>query len=146
MLLKIFKAIWFLSILVTLANLLYVYASLPETVIINDRGASLVSVSREGFFYMITAVIAFVNVLVYVVSYVFRKEVDFRTWFHGLVVTLNIFFIISLHFVSLFNSGEKFDYGRIDFIIYGSIALFVLWALGWPFYSVYKNFIYKQLV
>jgi len=146
MVLKIFKAIWFLSMVVTLANLLYVYAGLPEIVIINDQGASLVSVSRDGFFYTITAVIAFVNALVYAVSYVFKKEVDFRTWFHGFVVTVNIFFIISLHFVSLFNSGEKFDYSQIDFIIYGSIALFVVWAIGWPLYSIYKNFNSKQLV
>lgn len=144
--LKIFKAFWFLSMLVVLANLLYVYASLPEKVIIQDEGVSFVSVSREGFFYTVTVVIAFVNVLVFIISSIFKKEEDFRTWFYGLVVTLNIFFIISLNFISLFNSGERFDYRRIDFVIFGSIALFVLWSLGWPFYSLYKKIRSKESV
>lgn len=146
MILKIFKAVWFLSVLVTLANLLYVFAALPEEVTIYDSGMSMITVSRDAFFYMATAIIAIVNGLVYAVSAAFRKEIDFRTWFHGLVITLNIFFIISLNFVSLFNSGEKFDYSRIDFIIYGSIAMFVVWAFGWPLFSIYKLIKRKQLV
>jgi len=144
--LKIFKACWFLSVLVVLANLLYVYAGLPETVVIQEEDTSLISVSKDGFFYAVTVVIALVNVMVYLISKVFKREVDFRTWFYGLVITLNIFFIISLNFISLFNSGDKFDYSSIDFIIFGSIGLFVVWALGWPFYSLYKKIIIKQSV
>lgn len=139
MVLKIFKACWFLSVLLILANLLYVYAALPETVTIQDQGITSFSMSRESFFYAVTAIIALVNAMVYLVSGLYREAVDFRTWFHGLVITLNIFFMISLNFISLFNSGEKFDYSRIDFIIYGSIVLFVVWALMWPFYLLYKK-------
>jgi len=146
MVLKIFKAVWFLSMLLVLVNLLYVYASLPEKVVIQVEGPSLVSVGREGFFYTVTTVVAFVNALVYIVSNIFKKDEDFRTWFHGLVITLNIFFIISLNFIALFNSGEKFDYSRIAFVIFGSIALFILWALGWPFYSLFKKISPKQSV
>jgi hypothetical protein len=142
--LKIFKAFWFLSMLVLFANFIYVYASLPEKVVIQEEGTSFTSLGREVFFYAITFVIVFVNALVYVVSFVFRKDVDLRAWFHGLVIALNIFFMISLNFIALYNSAEKFDYSKIDFIIYGSIGLFVLWAMGWPFYRLYRKLNIKQ--
>jgi uncharacterized membrane protein len=146
MVLKIFKAVWFLSVLVTLFNLLYVFAALPEVVILQESGPEQVSTGRDEFFYAAMAVIALVNAMVYAVSYVYRGNIDLRTWFHGLVITLNIFFIIALNFISLFNSGEKFDYGKIDFIIYGSILLFVGWAMGWPLYGVYQKITAKQPV
>lgn len=144
--LKIFKAIWFLSVIAGLANLLYVYAGLPEMVMIQDAGASSVSIGKEGLFYTITVIIAVINAMVYPISSVFRKDVDFRAWFYGLITTMNIFFIISFSFVALFNSGEKYDYGSIDFIIFGSIALVVLWAIGWPFYSLIRKTRHNQLV
>jgi hypothetical protein len=144
MVLKIFKAVWFLSMLVTLVNLLYVYAALPETVTLLQEGPQITSVNRDVFFYTITALIALVNGMVYLVSFVYRQDTDLRTWFHGLVITLNFFFVIALNFVGLFNSGERFDYGRIYFIVYGSIALFVLWALAWPVYRVIRAITHKQ--
>lgn len=146
MVLKIFKAVWFLSMLATLFNLLYAFAALPEVVILQESGPEQVSAGRDGFFYTVMAIIALVNAMVYAVSYVYKANTDLRTWFHGLVITLNIFFIIALNFISLFNSGEKFDYGRIEFIIYGSILLFVGWALAWPLYSVYQKLTTKQPV
>ncbi len=143
--LKIFKAFWFLSMVVLFANLLYVYASLPEKVAIQDDEA-FTSVGREPFFYAATFIVAFVNVMVYIISYLFRKDTDFRAWFHGLIISINVFFIISLNFIALFNSGERFDYGSIDFVIYGSLGLFVLWALSWPVYSLYRKFSTKESI
>ncbi|MBA4057832.1 MAG: hypothetical protein C0490_24160 [Marivirga sp.] len=144
--LKILKAFWFLSMLVLFANLLYVYASLPEKVVIQDENGEFASLGREIFFYIVTFLIALVNVLVYIVSFVFKKDIDFRAWFHGLILCVNIFFAISLNFIALFNSGERFDYGEIDFVIYGSIGLFVMWAIGWPFYLLYKKFSTKESI
>lgn len=144
--LKIFKAFWFLSMLMLLANLLYVYASLPEKVAIQDESGEFASIDREAFFYFVTFLVALVNVLVYIVSYVFKKDTDLRAWFHGLIICVNIFFMISLNFIALFNSGERFDYSQIDFVIYGSIGLFVLWAAGWPIYLVYRKFNHKESV
>lgn len=144
--LKIFKAMWFLSMLAVLANLLYVYASLRDTVIVQDKGGAFVSLSRDVFFYTMTGVVALVNVLVYVMATVFKKETDFRSWFYGLVISINIFFIIALNFIALFNSGERFNYGDIDFVIYGSVSLFVLWALAWPVYLIYRKIYNKQSI
>ena len=143
---KIFKAVWFLSMLVTLANLLYVYAGLPQTVTMLQEGPRATTISREVFFYAAAGVVALVNGMVYLVAFVYRDDADFRAWFHGLIITLNIFFVIAMNFVGLYNSGERFDYGRIHFIVYGSIALFLLWALGWPVYRVIRRINSKQPV
>lgn len=144
--LKIFKAMWFVSMVGALVNLLYIYASMPETIVLNDQGGSVVSASREGFFYGMMSIIGLVNFMVYPVAKVYKMNLDLRAWFHGLVITLNVFFVIAMNFVGLFNSGDRFDYSKIEFIIYGSILLFVAWAVGWPLYALYKKIFIKQSV
>lgn len=141
--LKIFKAMWFVSMVAVLANLLYNYAGLPETLSLADSAAP---VSREQFFYVMMGVICLVNFMVYPISRLFKSNLDLRAWFHGLVITLNIFFVITMNFIGLINSGERFDYSRISVIIYGSVGLIVVWALGWPVYSLYKKMFIKQSV
>ncbi|MCI0751916.1 MAG: hypothetical protein L0Y35_08765, partial [Flammeovirgaceae bacterium] len=50
----------------------------------------------------------------------------------GLVITINIFLIVTFSYLQLNNSGEKFDFERIGFIIYGSLILCGLWLLAGP--------------
>ncbi|MEJ1240221.1 hypothetical protein WBG78_18920 [Chryseolinea sp. T2] len=140
MVLKLFKAVWFLSMLVTLAILLFNYAGLPETVVVQEEGASVFRVGRDTYFYTMTALIALVNVMVFPIAKVFVTKPEFRTWFYGLVIALNFFFIVSMNFVGLFNSGEKFDYNQIRYIVYFSVGLFIAWTISWPIYLVYKRF------
>lgn len=142
--LKIFKAIWFLSVLVVLADLILTYAGLPELVIVQDSESGRIAISRDTFFYCMTGIIALVNVMVYVVSKAYKANLDLRAWFHGLVIALNFFFIISMNFVGLFNSSEHYDYKSIEFIIYGSVGLFVLWTIGWPVYLVFRKYLVKE--
>jgi hypothetical protein len=146
MVLRLFKACWFISLSVALVVLLYVYASLPEQVVVREEGAKLVSLPRDGVFYIAMVVIALINVLVFIIAKLFANNVPFRIWFYGLLATLNLFFIISLSLISTFNSGEQFNYSQIDFIIYGSVILMVLWAISWPFYRLYQKFSTKQTV
>lgn len=136
---KIFKAVWFLSMLVVLVNLLYVYAGLPAEVVVQDDGGSLISVGRDAFFYAGAGLVGLINALVFAIANVFRKDPDFRSWFYGLVICLNFFFVITFNFISVYNSGDRFDYSRIEFLIFGSIGLFTAWALGWPVYSLYRK-------
>jgi|SRR5688572_5421414 hypothetical protein len=143
---KIFKAVWFLSMLGVLVNLLYTYAGLPLEVVINENGGSSISIGKDNYFYLVSIIIALVNALVFVVNNVYRKDFDFRTWFYGLVICLNFFFVVSLNFISLYNSGDEFDYSKIEFLILGSTGLFVLWALGWPVYSIYRKIYVKESV
>ena len=135
---KIFRAVWFLSMLIMLGMLLYIYAALPETVVVQDDGET-VSITRDAFFYVMLALGAIVNVLVYIVARLEPGAQAFRAWFYGLVITLNFFLIIALSFVHLFNSSEKFDYPRIGFVIYGSVGLIVVWALSWPVIKIFRG-------
>lgn len=144
MALKLFKAIWFLSMLTVLGNLMYVYAGLPEEVSLNEGGTFLIG--RERLFYAAMGLIAMANVMVYLFSKTLTPAEDFRSWLHGLVVTLNIFFIIGMSFIGLYNSAEKFDFARIGFIIYSSVGLVGLWATAWPVYLIIKKLLAKQPV
>ena len=113
MVLKLLKAVWFLSMLVTLGALLYVYASLPQEVLVQDDTEARVAISNELFFYLAMVLIAVSNAMVFVMAKVFKTNEELRAWFYGLIITLNIFFIIGMNFISLYNSEEKFDYDRI---------------------------------
>ena len=146
MVLKLLKAVWFLSMLATLGALLYVYASLPQEVLIQDDTDAKVAISNELFFYIGMVLIAVSNAMVYVIAKVFKTNEELRTWFYGLIITLNIFFIIGMNFISLYNSAEKFDYDRLAFIIYGSLGLMVLCAVAWPVYLVFKRTNIKFLI
>ena len=146
MTLRLFKAAWFFSLMAALGALLFVYASLPEKVVVREEAAKLISLPRDGVFYIALGFMTLSNVLVYLIAKVSAGNKPFRTWFYGQIATLNLFFIVALNLLSTFNSGEHFNYTSINFIIYGSVALIVLWAISWPFYSLYKKISTKQSV
>lgn len=146
MALKLLKGIWFLSMMVALGALLYVYAGLPQEVIVQEQEGAKVSVSNEIFFYTVMLFMAVTNVMVYIIGKVFHHNEDFRAWFYGLIMTLNIFFVIALNIISVYNSNERFDYSRIAFVIYGSLGLIILWAFGWPLYLLLKRLNFKSLI
>jgi len=146
MVLKLLKAVWFLSMLATLGALLFVYASLPQEVLVQDDTEARVAISNELFFYLAMLLIAISNALVFVMAKVFKTNEELRAWFFGLIIALNIFFIIGMNFISLYNSEEKYDYDRIAVIIYGSLALIILWAVAWPVYVIFKRSSLKSLV
>ena len=145
MILKIFKAVWFLSLLVWLLVFLYVYASLPEYVLIREEGSGVL-VSREALFYIFLAAIALFTALVFTMNRLFGNQEDFLTWFYGLIISLHFFFVIVLNFINLINSGESFDYGRIGYVIYGSLGLLIIWAASWPVYSIFRKYLSKEVV
>ncbi|HTH56467.1 MAG TPA: hypothetical protein VL728_10520 [Cyclobacteriaceae bacterium] len=142
--LKIFKVIWFFSLLTLLGVFMYVYASLPDPVAVGE-GSQIIS--KEGLFYVLLAILALSNASVFAISRLLpEKDHDFKAWFYGLVVCTNLFFVITLAFVSLYNSTEKFDYPRIGFIIYGSLILLVGWSISWPIFRLAQRFLSKQAV
>jgi hypothetical protein len=146
MVLKIFRAIWFLSALAVLANLLYVYAGFPELVVVREESLGSTSLDRDTFFYLALLTLAIVNVLVYLVSKAAPRDEELRSWFHGLVITLNFFFIIAFSLIGVVNSAERYNYSGIGFAIYGSVILFLLWAISWPVYKIFKRVTSKPTV
>jgi hypothetical protein len=146
MTLKLFNAIRFLSMLAVLFCLLYVYASLPAEVVVAEDGLKNITLDRELLFYSTMAIIVLVNVIVYLFSKRVAPDEHFRIWLNGLVIASNIFFIIAMSFVSLYNSAEKFDFSQIGFIIYSSVGLVALCLISWPIYLVFRKFISKEVV
>src|SRR5882672_977670 len=113
MIVKIFKGVWFLSLLVTLTVFMYVYASLPEDIQLAE-GKVPFTMSRNGLFYLTLAVLSIFNVLVFAFSRLYRQKNELLTaWFYGLVTFLHLFLIVALQFFNLYNSNEKFDYNSI---------------------------------
>jgi hypothetical protein len=144
MALKLFRAMWFLSVLVVLANLLYVYASLPEQVVVQEH--ERVAINREWLFYMVMVSIVFVNIMVYLFKLMFQDGEDIRSWFHGLVITINIFLIISMQAVNVYNSAEIFNHSLVGLYLAGSLGLVLLWAVSWPVYLLLQKFFLKEAV
>ncbi|HYC85158.1 MAG TPA: hypothetical protein VEB86_08040 [Chryseosolibacter sp.] len=146
MVLKLFKGLWFVSVLIVLANLLYVYASLPEEVVIQQEGVDRVLANRELLFYVMTLLLVLTNALVYVMRKFHEQDQNFRAWFHGLIITMNIFFVLGMNVIQVYNSAEKFDFSRIGFIVYASVALVICWAATWPIYSIFRRLVAKQVI
>jgi hypothetical protein len=146
MVLRIFRAVWFVSVLVLFAALLYGYAGWQENMIIQDKANDQISLDRDLLFYSLVATFVLVNGLVYLIAWLSAKDESFRAWFHGLIIAINVFFVIALSLIGLYNSAENYDYSRIGNIVYGSIALVFFWAFMWPAYLVYKKIFIKQPV
>ena len=146
MVLRFFRAFWFISLFFLLASLLYVYASLPEEVVVQQESLRVHSLSRDIFFYLVLLIVTLINALVYVIPAIVKRNDDFVSWFNGFIITLNIFFVFSLMVINVFNGTEKFDFSRVGLFVYGSLTLIVTWALGWPLYSLYKRISTKQPV
>jgi len=146
MVLKLFKAFWFASVMAVMINLLFVYAGLPEQVVVQEETGARILADRELFFYLVTFILIIINALVYLFSKLYSEQEHFRAWFHGLIITMNIFFILALNVVQVYNSAEKFDFSRIGFVIYASLVLMICWAATWPLYSIYRRLFAKEAV
>lgn len=147
MILKVFRVVWFFSVMAVLVVFMYVYASLPDPVVVLEAPDSL-SIGKESLFYIILASLAIFNMFVYIFRSLNRtvEGEGFVSWYYGLVICLNLFFIVACAYISLFNSGEQFQYERIGIIIYGSVWLMILWAFSWPVYLAGRKFFPKKAV
>lgn len=140
MILKVFRGVWFLSLMAAMANLMYVYAGLPEQVVVQEEGINTMAISKETVFYVWLAVLGMVNVLVYVFGKKLVPSEALRTWFTGLIICLNLFFIIAFSFIGLYNSSESFDFSRAGFVLYISLGLIGAWVVGGAIYGLVKRF------
>ncbi len=139
MILKIFKGVWFISMLAVLANLMWVYAGLPEDVVLMEEDGNPQGVGRETLFFSWLAIIGCLNVLIYVFNKSLTPDETFRTWFTGLIIALNIFLVIALSYIGLYNSSEKFDFGRAGLVVYFGVFLVGGWLVSWPVILFFKK-------
>lgn len=127
---KIFRALWFFSVLIILGVLLYHYAGWPEQVVIGQETINFITLGRDSFFYACLAVLVLINVMVYIVRRVAQRVDTLQAWFYGLIAIINFFLVIALSAISLFNSNENYRFGQLGAIIYGSMVLIGLWLIG----------------
>lgn len=139
MVLKVVKAVWFISLLVAAAFLLYVYAGLPEAVDLGNR----LQVDRSVFFYAALAGVGALNALGFAARTLFASQPPIQTWYFGMLIFFHLFLMVALAFVNLTNSLEKFDYARMGFLINGSLAVLLVWVVGYPLYQFLRK---KMLV
>jgi hypothetical protein len=143
MALKITKAVWFFSLIIFLAVFFYNYAGLGESVTIYESTQPLI-LSKELLFYLFIVMVVIMNLFVFLVNKIYpATAAEFKVWFYGLIITLNIFFTIAINYISLYNSAEKFDYQRIGVIIYGSLILILAWLVAWPLFSIARKYLFK---
>lgn len=146
MILKIIKAVWFLSLMGLMAIFMYIYASLPQQVVIQE-GAEMVTLSRDAVFYLTLGVVSLINVLVFVFAKLYGNSNEpFSVWFFGQIILLNFFFCTVLGYFNVLNSGEDFAFENLGVVIYGSIVLIIIWAIGWPVYALSRKILTKQAV
>ena len=136
---KVLRGVWFLSVLISFGVLLYAYASMPVELVVGQKGVSMTMVSRELVFYVALALLAIVNVFVFIVRKIRKTDHEFMGWFYGLIVTLNIFMVIALSFITVANIGEKYDFSNVGYLIYGSISLVAIWLISWPVYLLFRK-------
>ena len=143
---KVIKTFWGVSLLATLACLLFVYASLPDQVgYESDQvGQPVAFVTRDTFFYIMLSILAVANVLFYgLVHYAnsrFRGGllVTLQSWSFSFATVLNAFFAVAMLFINTFNSGEKFNYQNLGYLIYITLGLIMIWLLSLPFIVIKK--------
>ncbi|UII25562.1 hypothetical protein LVD15_19960 [Fulvivirga maritima] len=143
---RLIKAAWFVSLLVSLAALLYVYASIPVEVIyrLDNFGNPIGEISRETFFYVSLIILVVANFSLYTVS----RSLQYRdesiknimtSWQLSFALVLNFFFIIIWNFISLVNSGEHYAYTNSGYLIYVALGLIALWVLALPLILIKKK-------
>lgn len=143
MALKIFKGLWFFSVVGLLLTFFYVYAGLPEWVILSNEGAPSY-IPKNSLFYLSIGAMAVINTLVFIATRLpIKQKQDFKAWFYGLIITINIFFIASLGFLHVYNSGERYDYSGMAPAIYGSLFLVGAWIISWPIYLLSQKILAK---
>jgi hypothetical protein len=129
---RLIKFIWFLTLMMGLGALLYTYAAAAEQMTFGAYGFN-----REVYFYVALFILIFFNFTFYALSRNLRyKDNSLRealvNWQLSFAAVLNLFFITSVFFIMLVNSGENFDYDNFGYLIYVCLGLIGIWILMLP--------------
>lgn len=131
---KIFKVIWFVSLLAMMGVLVYCYASWPEAVYLNDANPPQ-TLGKSALFYAVMGLLAIFNMLAFVFPKLNYSD-TFMAWFFGMLACLHFFLISGITFVTTFNSMENYNYANIGPLLYASFGLLSAWILAGPVVAV----------
>ena len=126
------NVLWAISLAGVAAVLLYVYASIPDEVVIYKATDTDYRITRELFFYASLITIVLPNMVVAIVGYFLKTmKVDQTTvsWFNLFPVIVNIYLVIALFFVEILNSLEKFDFHYFGYLTVVGLIFLLLWVV-----------------
>ena len=145
---RLVKFGWFISIFVFFLALLYVYAYLPSSVSIyaDARGMADMHIDREYFFYLLLGFFGLANIAFYSLSKLIhlqylpnvnlndqlRKRTlkeDLADWLLGLAAALNIFLVLGMIFLGVFNNSEGITFSHYGLVVYAGPVLIGLMLL-----------------
>jgi len=133
---RLFRAFWYLTVLIVFFGLMYSFASLPELVQYLEGQASI---SSDLYFYVTLGVIALSNFALYVLAQKFTTEDTdltltnkLQSWLYALNSSLNLFYFVALMFVMMHNSSEKWNFELLGYGLYISIGIVFLCVLSLP--------------
>ena len=133
---KVLRALGLISMIVVGIIFLFDYANYPEQVLLtmDSNGDPLLYLSKNSTFYSFLGIMAIVNISLILLSQLVGRNRNltkiYRPWIWSLAVLINVFFIISITFISILNSRENFNYSNFGYLIYVSLLLLFLWAIG----------------
>lgn len=140
---RLVKFFWFLSIIIFLITLLFVYAYLPARVGINTGPGGLPDefIDRSTFFYGSIGLFLLANVPIYILRKLLEKtwmedrreelmspaRMKFRQniidWLLAFATALNVFFVLGMIYLGVFNSAEDLDIGLYAPLVYAGPLL-----------------------
>ncbi len=149
MLIRISGTLRSISMIVLLLVFLYVYANLPEMVGVNtnESGHPTGKFSRNSFFYGGLFIFSLVNGLLLILIRLYKKtrlledkyNQTLITWLNGLSGFINLFFMMSVIFVSAFNSLEKINLNNFGIILNITGGILLIWLLGFFYVRLQKG-------
>jgi hypothetical protein len=142
MIAKVFKVIWFVSLLVMMGVLLYCYASWPQSVLLSKVESDM-NIDKSWLFYGTLSLLALLNVFTFIFPRIGSAD-SFMAWFFGVLTCLHIFLVSGMIFITVFNSSERYDFARLGPMLYTSIGLLVSWIIAWPVYQLLTKFSAKS--
>lgn len=143
---RLVKYFWFLSMFIFLVALLYVYAYLPGMVGIQADPQGYVNefVSRSTFFYVSVGIFLVANISLYVLKRMLETiwergssaggtisarqsmRKDVADWLLGFAAAINIFFVLILVYLAIFNNSEDMNQGMYAPLVYGGPVLMAI--------------------
>ena len=143
---RFFSALGSLIMIFAFLVLLFSYANYPEEVLvyIDNAGESVSYLSKSTIFYIALAFIVLINATIMGLGKILKnQDEEMELSRAGLGITqifFNLFFISSVYFISILNSGENFNYSNFGYLIYVTGILLLLSIL----FTVFTRLVLKK--
>jgi hypothetical protein len=147
---SIIKFLFVLSVFVYLVMTLYVYAFLPDNLLIISVFGSL-DISNDAFFYwsngLFVLLMGLSMLFTNMISGIQPNEQTYFNaglkkavvaWSSALRLVISIFFTLSISFIGMSQNDEHLDITNFAFLVYIGPVLFFIWILS-LFFLLLKN-------